>query len=345
MKNLLALGACAAALLGLGTQSAAAQDDRAGTQAMEELLVPVTPRTVALGSALTGGLSNMNGVEAVQSNPASLLAASGTGAMFSRSEYVADIGVNFLGVSQSFGSNAVAFTLVAWDYGDIPLTTETSPDFDPETGLTYTAQAYAVGATFSRQFTDRIGAGFTLKGLGRRIDDVNSTGVAFDTGITYVVPDAGLRFGVSLKNLGSEMSFSGTGLQRDVDNPGPTGEQPVAGEIDDLGAQLPSSLNFGASYTRQFEGDISLSALANFQAASYDLDQYSGGVEVGYANLVYARGGVNLSSQPDQDFWQGWNLGAGLNLDVQNTRLRVDYAFRPTNAFGSVNVFSVGINL
>lgn len=345
MKNLLAIGICAAGLLGLGTQSAAAQDDRAGTQAMEELLVPVTPRSVALGSTLTGGLGDLSAVEAIQSNPAGLLNSAGTTAMFSRSQYVADIGVNFVGVSQAFGNNAVALTLTSWDYGDILRTTEDAPDPSANAPLTYSASTFALGATYGRQFTDRIGAGFTLKALGRTIDNVNSNGIAVDAGITYVVPDAGLRFGVSLQNLGTEMTFSGTGLQRDVPNPGPTGQQPVAGEIDDLAAQLPSALNFGASYTRRFEGDISMSAIAGFTAGSYDLDQYSAGLELGYADLVYARGGVRLTPEPDQDFWQGWNLGAGLNLDLSNTRLRVDYAFRPTNFFGNVNVFSVGLNL
>ncbi len=342
-NRLLALGACAAALLGFGVQDAAAQDDRAGTQAMEELLVPATPRTISLGSAITGGLSNMSGVEAAQSNPAAILVGTNTGAMFSRTDYVADIGINYGGVSQRFGANSIALTLLAWDYGDIERTTEANPNADPD--LTYSATAFAFGATYARQFTDRIGAGFTLKALGRKIDEVNSSGVAFDAGITYAVEESGLRFGVSLKNLGPDMSFAGTGLNRGVDVDGPTGEQPVAGEIRDLSAQLPSTLNFGASYTRQFSGDLSLSALANFQSYSYDLDRYSGGIEVGYANLLYARGGIDLSSEPDQDMWQGWSIGAGLNIDLQSTALRVDYAFRPSDVFSNVNVFSVSLGL
>lgn len=346
MKNqLLALGACALTFLGLGAQEVAAQDDRAGTQAMEELLVPITPRTIALGSAITGGLADLGGVEAVQSNPAALLASTGTNAMFSRSEYVQDIGINYAGVSQSFGANSIALTLLAWDYGDIQRTTEANPDINATTPVTYTASAFAVGATYGRQFTDRIGAGFTLKALGRRIDEVTSSGVAFDAGVTYVVEESGLRFGVALKNLGAQMGFSGTGLNRQVTVNGPTGPQPVAGGIRDLEAQLPSTLNFGASYTRQFQGDLSVTGLANFQSVSYDLDQYSGGLELGYANLIYARGGVNFTAEPDQNMWQSWNLGAGLNLALNSTRLRVDYAYRPTDVFGSVNVFSVGIGL
>ena len=206
--KLLALCASAAALLGPGAPGAAAQDERVGTAAMEELLVPVTPRTVALGSAMTAGLANVSGVEAVQSNPAALLSSTGTNALFSRSEYVADIGINYLGISQSFGANSVAFTLTNWDYGDIPRTTEANPEVNLDDPLTYNASTFVAGATFSRQFTDRIGAGFTLKALGRTIDNANSNSVAFDAGITYVVAESGLRFGVALQNLGGEATFS-----------------------------------------------------------------------------------------------------------------------------------------
>lgn len=343
--KLLALCASAVALLGPGTPGAAAQDDRVGTAAMEELLVPVTPRTVALGSSLTAGLNNVSGVEAVQSNPAALLSSVGTNALFSRSEFVADIGINYLGLSQSFGANSVAISLTNWDYGDIPRTTEENPDVALGDPLTYEASTFVVGGTFSRRFTDRIGAGFTLKALGRTIDAATSSSVAFDAGITYVVAESGLRFGVALQNLGGEMTFSGGGLQQSVQQNGPNGENTIGGEIDDLPAQLPSVLNFGASYTRQFAGDLSVSGLANFKSVSYDLERYSAGLELGYASMVYARGGFDLTSQADMDMWQGWNVGAGLDLNFQNTNLKVDYAFRPTNVFGGVNVFSVGVGL
>lgn len=343
--KLLALCAAGLGLTGLAAPGVAAQDDRAGTQAMEELLVPVTPRTVALGNALTGGLSDIVGVEAVQSNPAGLLSSSGTSAMFSRMEYVEDIGINYLGVAQSFGTNSVALTLTSWDYGDIAQTTEARPDVNPNAVETYTASAYVFGATYSRKFTDRIGAGATVKALGRSIANASSSGLAFDAGITYVVPESGLRFGVSLQNLGAEMTFGGDGLRRSVPNQGPNGPGTVAGEIDDLPAQLPSVLNFGASYTRQFAGDLSVSTMANFRSVSYDQDQYAAGLELGYANLLYARGGVNFTQDNDQDFWQAWNVGAGLNLDVQSTALRVDYAYRPTDVFGGVNMFSVAVGL
>lgn len=345
-KHILAALAVAGALMGPGAGPARAQqlgDDRAGTAAMEELLVAVTPRTVALGNALTSGLANVNGVEAVQSNPAALAVGTGTSAMFSRTEYWADIGVNYFGIAQNFGNNSVGLSLIAWDYGDIFRQTEEAPEIDSSN--TFSASTYVVGATFARQFTDRIAAGFTLKGLGRSIDNVNSTGVAFDAGMTYVVGESGLRFGVSLKNFGTGMTFSGDGLQQPIGTDGPGGQGQIGGEIDDLSSELPSSLNFGVAYTRALAGDLSVTGLANFRSNAYDLDNYAAGVEFGYQNMFYLRGGLDMRNEQDVTAWEMWNVGAGLNLDLGGTKAELDYAFRPSSVFEGVHMFSVGLGL
>jgi len=349
MNRTLSALALAAALLGGLAPSADAQepvsggDDRAGTAAMEELLVPVTARTVALGNTLIGGLATANAVETVLSNPATITASTGTSALFSRTEYVADIGINYVGIAQRFGANSIALTLSSWDYGDIPRTTEDSPELNPD--LTWSASTLVVGATYARQFTDRIAGGATLKGLSREIDNVNANGLAFDAGITYVVGESGLRFGVSLQNFGAGMDFSGTGLQEPIDTQGPDGTGTVGGEFEDLESELPSSLNFGGSYTRQFSGDLSASFLGSFRSNAYDLDNFAAGVEFGYANLFYVRGGVNFTTDMDLSAWEVWNVGAGLNLDLAGTGVMVDYAYRPSDVFGGVNMFTLGINL
>ena len=349
MKKTLTSALMAGLLWGAGASDAQAQvgDDRVGTSAMEELLVPVTPQTVALSSAMTGGLDTAPAAEVVQSNPAAIASTTvqgtGTSAMFSRTEYWADTGINYFGVAQNFGANAVALSLTSWDYGDILRTTEDNPETDPT--RTFSANSYIVGASYARQFTDRIAAGATLKALGRTISEVNSNGVAIDAGMTYVIEEAGLRFGVSLKNIGGSMEFGGTGLDRQIGLSGPDGTGTTGGEIIDLSAELPTVLNFGATYTRNFEGDISATALANFRSVSYDQDNYAAGLQVGYADLVYLRGGLNLQAESEATAWDMWNVGAGLNLDVATTSLKVDYAYRPAEFLGGVNMFSVGLGL
>lgn len=310
---------------------------------MEELLVPITPRTVALGSTLTSGMSTMSGVEALQSNPAALMVNNSTNAMFSRTEYVADIGINYFGVAQRFGNNNIGLTITSWDYGDIPRQTAENPEIDPT--LTWDASVLVVGATLARQFTDRISAGVTIKGLSRRIDNVNSNGVAFDAGMTYVVGESGLRFGVSLKNFGPQMEFSGDGLDSPLPISGPDGSGQIAANIDDLGAELPSLLNFGAAYTRQFAGDLTATVLGNFRSNSYDLDNYAAGLELGYQNIFFVRGGLDVNGDPDVTAWEVWNIGAGVNLDMIGNGLAVDYTYRPSDVFSGVNMFAVSFTL
>ena len=312
-------------------------DDRAGTAAAEYLLIPLSARTAALGSSLTGGLSNLSGVEALQANPAALMVNSGTNAQFSRMEYVADVGVNYFGVAQNFGNNNVALTVSFWDFGDIPLQDEDSPELS---NRTFDANNVVIGLTFARQFTDRISAGFTVKGLSESIDNMDASGFAVDGGMTYVVGESGLRFGVSLKNFGPSMGFEGAGLIASV--PTGDGDTEVAGEISGLESELPSLLNFGAAYTRQFAGDVSVTALANFRSRAYDQDQYSLGLEAGYANLFYVRGGAEITSDLDMSFYQGWNVGAGLNFEYSGAGLSLDYAYRGTEYFSGVNLFTVG---
>lgn len=342
--KLLTYSVLAALLLGLSMSDVHAQgDDRAGTAAMEELLVPVTPRTVSLSSSLTSGISGMSGVEALQSNPAALMTNPSTNALFSRVEYLADIGVNYFGVAQRFGNNNIALTVTSWDYGDIFRTDEANADNDPSS--TYDASTTVLGLSLARQFTDRIAAGLTVKGLSRRIDDLDASGIAFDAGMTYVVGESGLRFGVSLKNFGPQMGFGGLGLNTGVSQTGPTGGNTIAGEVRDLESELPSLLNFGAAYTRQFAGDLTATVTTNFRSNAYDLDNYAAGVEVGYQSLFFVRGGINLQADQDATAWEVWNVGAGLNLDMVGNGLAVDYSYRPSDVFSGVNMFSVGFTL
>ncbi|MEL6771651.1 MAG: PorV/PorQ family protein [Bacteroidota bacterium] len=313
--------------------------EQSGTQGAEHLLIPLTARSAAMSNSLTSGLSNLNGIEALQSNPAGLMANTGSSALFSRMGYVADIGVNYFGVAQRVGNNNIALTITSWDFGDIDAIRED----DPTPSSTYTATNIVVGATYARQLTDRIAAGVTAKFANETIDDMNAAYVAFDAGMTYTVGESGLRFGVSLKNLGPQMSFGGRGLARPI--PVVDATDGIAGEIRAQSHELPSLLNFGVAYTRQFAEGIDATVIGNFRSNSYDPDQYAGALELGYQNIVFVRGGFELREDMDQTMYQGWNVGAGINYDFDGVGIAVDYAFRPVDFFSSVNLITAAVSL
>jgi hypothetical protein len=246
-------------------------------------------------------------------------------------------------VAQRFGNNNVALSLMSWDFGDIPLQTEGSPEIS---SVSYSASYLTAGLSYARQFTDRISAGITAKVLSENIDDVGATGMAFDAGMTYTVGESGLRFGVSLKNLGPQMSYGGDGLVQLIRLPGQTGNAtPNAVSLEGADFELPSLLNFGIAYTRPIGANSEVTVLGNFRSNSFEEDQYAAGLEVGLLQILYVRGSYQLQNDMDNTFYTGTNFGAGLNLNLGDTRLNVDYAYRTTDFFDGVNMVTASITL
>lgn len=341
----------AVAVVGLAFNASTAQNKRRGTAGATELLVPMTARAASMSAPVTSGLANLNPLEAVLANPAGLTSAHGTAAMFSRTEYVADIGINYFGAAQAFGNNVLAVSVSSWDFGTLYKTTETAlanqGGSGPElSNITYDAGNTVFGLSYARQFTDRIAAGMTIKGINENIDDISASGLAFDGGMTYVAGESGLRFGVALKHFGPQMQYKGVGLTRFA---ALTEQEPGAKQnalsIESEKFELPSQLNVGVAYTRQVGNSADVTFMGNFASNSFSQDQYSGGLEVGVMNLIYLRGGLMLVQDTDYTFYKGSNFGAGLNLEVSGSQLTVDYAFLPTDFFKDINMFSIGFEL
>ncbi len=337
--KLLVLCVLAVGFMTLTLDDAQAGDkDRRGTAGSEQLLVPLTARTVGLGGGFASGLTGASGLEGLWANPAALTVNTGTNALFSHMAYVAEIDVNHIGIAQRFGANQIALTITNWGFGDIPLQTEANPEI---TDVTWSASFYTVGATYARDFTDRIAAGVTFKVVSERIDDMNATGVAFDAGMTYTVGESGLRFGVSLKNFGPQRAYDGTGLNRNAR----VGGMDATISLDGADYELPSLLNFGIAYTRPLGAAAEVTLLGNFRSNSFASDQYSAGLEFGLQNLVYIRGGYQFEEDMDLTMFSGANFGAGLNLNAVGTALTVDYAYRTTDPFDGVHVITASVTL
>lgn len=317
--------------------------DRSGTTGATYLMLPLTARSASLGTAVAGGVSEMNGLEASFHNPAGLNLNDGTSVLFSRMNYVADIGVNYFGVSQQFANNSVGLTVSSWDFGDIPEQTVENPEIIQN--RTWSATYVTVGLSYARMFTDRISAGVTTKLISESMaDDLSANGVAFDAGMNYLVGDTGLRFGVALKNFGPAMQYSGDGLVREVQFQGEN--QTRTARVNAANFELPSLLNFGVSYTYDVGTSSALTVLSNFRSNANSRDQFSGGLELELRDILFVRGGYQWQEDiGDRNFYKGWNLGAGLNLEYQGNQLAVDYAYRAAEFFNNVQLITASVTL
>jgi hypothetical protein len=329
-------------LLALGLAGSAFGQDE-GSTSSNHLLVPLTARTVGMGTALTSGLTTMNAVEAGQANPASYSLNTNTSVLFSRMDYVADIGVNFLGFAQQIGNGTLAVTVNSWDFGDIALQEVDNPE---PTATVFEASAFTLGVGYARQMTDRIAAGISLKMATETIDDMSQNRVVFDAGMSYAVGESGLRFGVSLQNFGAAAAFEGSGFNRfakDPNQPDNTSQSNFSVRVESF--EAPSTLTFGASYTASLAGDLNATFAGNYASSGFGPDAYTGGLELGYRDLFYVRGGYQAFSSTDVSMYSGLAYGAGLNLDLGGLGLSVDYAYRATDYFSAPQIITVGVEL
>jgi hypothetical protein len=308
----------------------AGTDARIGTGGAVELRLPVGARSLALGGAT---VASERGVEALFYNPAgSATSESGTEIMFSHTEYIADINLNYFGMVHSFGDwGALGLSAKVLSIGDIPRTSEIAPD---GTGEIFSPTFATLGATYSRRMTDRVNFGGTLYYLSEKILQESATGVAFDFGFQYDAGYRGLALGLAFKNLGPSMSFSGADFEQNLFLPSndPTASRRTVTNST-AAFELPTFIQFGASYPLMNQAMNRAVLYGAFQNNSFARDEYRGGLEWTYRNDYSLRVGYGASGKENDLF--GLTYGLGIRVPFGASHLTVDYAGQRVSEFFS----------
>lgn len=314
--------------------------NRAGTNGASELLIPVGARDIAMGGAAA---STSFGIEGLYWNPAAVALSKHTTSVYvSHMSYIADIGVNYGALSTAIdGFGTVAVNLKSLSIGEIPVTTTTYPD---GTGQTFSPQFFTLGLSYARQLSDRVAVGLTTSLISERMGDVNASGIAFNVGVLYdnLAAVEGLSIGVTVKNIGPQMKFDGSGLllQASVaDQNRPAQFYQVQAEP----FELPSSIEFGLGYRRSLDGINNVVISTAFQSNNFSDDEYRLGAEYSYQDLVFIRGGYNFAQRQSEErqFLFGPSFGVGLRTALGSLEVSVDYAFRKVAVFDNNHVIGV----
>jgi hypothetical protein len=340
MKNIFRFLIMASILL-LGADSIyAGGGNRTGTGGAAQLLVPVGVRGIGMGES---NITTVTGVEALFWNPAGAAKTSNSAALtFSHMNYIADIGVEYGAVSANFeGFGVLSFSVKSLSVGDIAVTTTTSPD---GTGQIYTPQELVAGVTFSKQLTDRIAVGFTANYITEKLDQVSANGIAFNIGVAYtdLADISGLSFGIVMKNIGPQMKFEGPGLLTTATVTG-FNRPPGYYTIDSAPFDLPTNFQLGLSYQPQLDDVNALTVTSLFTNNNFSEDEYKFGLEYGYDNTVFLRGGYAMSAGNSDEYIYGFSAGVGLNYDLGGLTATVDYAYRDVKYFGGNHVFGISL--
>ncbi len=310
---------------------------RKGTTGAEELLIPIGARGIATGGAF---IANITGLESIFYNPAGLDVFPRTEAMFSYVNYFADINISYFAIGTSLGDiGSIAFDIKSFDFGDIPITTVQLPD---GTGQTYSPTFLTLGFTYSKVLTDRISIGTNFKLITENVQNVSATGFALDAGVQYRFTQS-LMLGVTVKNIGTNMQFSGEDLRTRTEIPGGTpGSTDGTFEIVAETFQIPSFFELSLTYALDFNEQNNLLLASSFVANNAFEDVFNFGLEYGFVNTFFVRGGYNLLMGDSSDNLYGFTVGAGVDYNAGDIDIIFDYAFRDVKEFPTSNhIFSV----
>jgi len=325
-------------LLLIATSIYAGDVARKGTSGAEEVLIPVGARGIATGGAF---IANMTGLESLFYNPAGLDVYPQTEAMFSYINYLADINISYFAIGTSLGDfGSLAFDLKSLDFGDIPVTTIEFPD---GTGDTYSPSFMTFGLTYSKVLTDRIAIGTNMKLVTENIGNTSATGFAVDAGVQYRFSQE-LMIGAAVKNIGTNMAYSGDDLNARTPIPGSlpgatTGTYGIVTES----FLIPSSFQLSLTYALNFNEQNKLLFAGAYTANNSYEDVANFGLEYGFMNNFFVRGGYNYLVQNQDNSIYGLTFGAGVNYEVgAGVGIVFDYAYRAVQEFANANqIFTI----
>ena len=350
-------------LLAVAAPSFPGNPDRQGEAGAYELLMNPWARSAGLHTMTT---SNISGVEALRLNPAGLIRINKTELVIGHTRYMVgtDINLNSFGISQRLGkSGAFGVEIMAVDFGEIPITTEALPE---GTGATLSPSWFNLGISYAHMFENKVSVGITFRAVSESTSDVSAFGFAIDAGVQYVTgPDDNVKFGISLRNIGSPMTFRGEGISLQRPNPDSEGKYALTYYTRSQDFELPSVLNIGLAYDLWFKKGTDevafekrkssrLTFLANFTSNSFSQDQIGGGLEFGLHDMFFLRGGYKYEFGSNENegvaapIYSGPCAGATLQVPTSKngkSTFAIDYAYRQTQIFDGTHNIAIRFNL
>lgn len=335
----------------------AGNSDRLGEAGAPELIMNGWARSTGVWDLNT---SRVMGIGAMKLNPAGLSFVKKMDVALSYTQWWAgsEVALYQLGFASKLGAdNVVGVTIMSLDPGNIERTTVDNPDPDNSLG-SFRPSYFNIGLTFSRNFSSRIHGGLTLRLISESAESVSTFGFAIDAGIQYVLgAKDNIRFGVSVRNLGTPMKFSGDGFSfrgntPDADN------YTIAVKPESAPFQLPSLLTLGASYDLWLGSEYlcnggfnmhRVTILGSYISNSMGKDNFGLGLEYGFKEMFMARIGYRYEDgifNPDEATSFNSGLAAGFSVDIPfqtgGPSLGLDYSYRHTTTLAGTH--SVGLN-
>jgi len=188
--------------------------------------------------------------------------------------------------------------------------------FQPNgTGNTFDAGFMSAGLTYARSFTDKFSAGGTINFIHEGLADFSQQTYSADIGTLYDVGALGMRIGMAISNVGSQVTF----IQKN--------------------ARIPAIFRVGTSLNLMQTGDQKLLGSFEFSHPPDNAERLNVGAEYSFQKFVFLRGGYNINYDSD-----GAAAGVGFHIPVSVAgQADVDYAYTDMKDLGAAHRFSIRV--
>lgn len=288
--------------------------EKVGTLGGQSLKIGVGARAAAMGDAY---VAIADDATAVYWNPAGIARLSGQSISVNHTAWPADIlfdqaayVFNVKWIPGMIGVNVRALTM-----SQDKVRTTYLPD---GTGETFDAGEWAYGITYARSLTDKFSAGLSINYIQTGLDNVTGKSTMFDFGTLYDVGILGAKIGMSIQNIGGDMTF-----------------------IDEK-VKMPVFFRVGGSFSVMQRGESRLLTAVEFTHPPDNSEKLNFGAEYAFHDYLFLRGGYKMNYDTE-----GMTAGFGVKFPltlVKSSVARLDYAYSDLKYLSQAHRVSVNVS-
>lgn len=308
MKKQLIL-VCLAAVMIIGPPDELYAGNRSGVVTAQFLKLPINARATAMGNVQS---PLAEGALSIPFNSAGILFVDNVAFGATYNQWWADISHSFVGAAVNLDDiGSIGVGMIALSTDEMIVRT---PAFPEGTGEKFRAVEMAYVLSYARRISLDFGIGVTAKYVQSNLynKEIGAKTVAFDIGTLYDVNVLRTRLGISINNLGQDLTYLNETYS------------------------LPSVLRFGVRTTIFEEEGSKLYGVFQISRPNDADEQYNLGAEYTVMNAVSFRAGYKFNY--DVENWSG---GIGVNLDPLGLRGHFDYAFTNYTTLPGTHMFSL----
>jgi hypothetical protein len=285
-----------------------------GTTGAEWLDIPTDARVAALAGA---GGALLGGVESLGLNSAGLADIQGTQLLLTQDFWAQGISEEHLGVGQKLSEDSGAgFSFDYLGFGSVD-TYSIGTNGVPVAQGTLSPNAMNLTAGYGWAAMPALSVGGELKLLLENLSGTMGSSVAADLGALYDLKDAGVKLGLMVNNVGTNLNQ----------------------------AALPTQVSLAAAWQTDLQkavkGDdgqtLSVMTQGDLETADMGLSTLEVGSEYWYDHLLALRAGFRLAPYGNLSGLSGLTLGAGFRYQ----KMELSYAFVSLGEFGASNQISL----